>query len=162
MPQDHVDRILAQWGLQRPHVNVSPMGIFGRINRFARLTSKQMEPLYQAHGISPERFDVLATLLRSGPPHRLSPTQLYQALMITSGTMTNRLDQLEKSGHIERIPDPDDRRGTLIQLTPLGLETVDKALVDHVAAEERFLAPLTQEERESLAALLRKLLLPLE
>jgi DNA-binding MarR family transcriptional regulator len=101
----------------------------------------------------------LAALRRTGPPHRLSPTELFSTMIVSSGAMTNRLDHLERAGWVERLRDPDDRRGVLVQLTPQGRSLIDDAVVAHVANERRLLSVLSAPERETLADLLRKLLL---
>lgn len=162
MGQDHVDRVLAQWAAERPDLDVSPMSVVSRISRFERFARKSMEAVFAQHGLTPEGFDVLATLYRSGRPHQLTPTQLFQMLMVSSGTMTNRLDRLEAAGFIARLPDPADRRGTLIQLTEAGIQVVAAALDDHLENERRLLAALSGAELATLGALLRRLLLPLE
>jgi DNA-binding MarR family transcriptional regulator len=107
-------------------------------------------------------FDVLATLRRSGHPYQLSPTMLFNALMVSSGTMTHRIDQLEKAGLVKRVPDPQDRRGTLIALTEQGFDRIERAVTAHVANEQRLLSVLTASERETLVQLLRQLLLSFE
>lgn len=162
MEWDQVDRILAQWKEQRPDVDVSPIAVLGRLHRLAAVTGRLLSNNLQRHGLTREAFDVLATLRRSGPPYQLNPTQLLGSLMLTSGSMTNRIDRLEAEGYVERLPDPKDRRGTLVGLTEAGKEAVDRVLPAHVANEEQMLATLTEQEREELARLLRKLLLALE
>lgn len=162
MERDHVDGILAQWKEQRPDVDVSPMSIVGRLHRLALITGRLLSNNFQRHGLTREAFDVLATLRRAGPPYRLNPTQLLESLMLTSGSMTNRIDRLEAEGYVERLPDPRDRRGTLVGLTPAGLAAVDQVLPSHVETEREMLAMLTPEEQAELARLLRKMLLALE
>lgn len=162
MEHDHVDRILAQWARERPDVDTSTMGVIGRIARLDRIFARAMEANFAAQGLNAGGFDVLATLRRSGPPYRLSPTQLFNTLMLSSGAMTNRIDRLEQAGYVARYPDPADRRGTLIGLTPRGRELVDAILPLHAQTQHRLLAALTAEEQALLADLLRKLLLSLE
>ena len=105
---------------------------------------------------------MLATLRRSGPPFQLSPGELLAATMVTSGTMTNRLDQLEKAGLVKRLDNPEDRRGVIIALTPEGLKRIDAAVAAHVANQQRMIAGLTPEERDALDALLKKFLATFE
>src|SRR5687768_13664295 len=105
---DAVDAILAQWHRERPDLDVSPMGTIGRAKRCAALLQRRLDETFAAFGLSSWEFDVLATLRRSGAPHRLAPTALFSALMITSGTMTHRLQRLEASGLVQRVPNPDD------------------------------------------------------
>jgi DNA-binding MarR family transcriptional regulator len=134
-------------------------GLFGRLNEAAeRVMREHMNPLFAQAGLQAGEFDVLATLRRSGAPYRLSPTQLYEAAMISSGGMTDRLDRLERAGLVVRRPDPKDRRGKLIVLTDPGKRLIDEAIGCHVANEERLLLSLTQAEQETLDALLRKLI----
>ncbi|KWR88115.1 MarR family winged helix-turn-helix transcriptional regulator [Cupriavidus sp. IDO] len=159
---DHVDAILAQWARERPDLDVSPMGLIGRLGRLNRHTGRAVEAALAETGLSPWEFDVLATLRRSGEPYALSPGALIESLMITSGTMTNRLDHLERAGLIRRQPNPEDRRGLLIELTAAGRERVDRALEIHVANEHRLLEALSAAERAQLAGLLRRWLLAFE
>jgi len=155
---DHVDRILAQWNRERPDLDVEPMGLLGRIARLRTHLAREIEKALAAHGLNSASFDVLATLRRSGPPYRLSPGDLIATTMVSSGTMTNRLDQLEKAGLIERSHNPDDRRGVIIALTPKGLALVDTAVTDHVENQHKLLDGLDAQERVALDGLLRKFL----
>lgn len=155
---DHVDRILAQWNRERPDLDVEPMGLLGRIARLRTHLAREIEKALAAHGLNSASFDVLATLRRSGPPYRLSPGDLIATTMVSSGTMTNRLDQLEKAGLIERENNPDDRRGVIIALTPKGLALVDAAVTDHVENQHKLLDGLDAQERAALDGLLRKFL----
>lgn len=159
MNQDNVDFILKQWAQERPDLDPSPMGVVGRISRASRHIEQYLQQNFVRFGLNGGEFDVLATLRRSGPPYQLTPTALFSALMLSSGAMTNRLDRLEKAGYIERQPDPNDRRGTLVTLTTQGLELIDQAVAAHIAHEQQLLTPLTPEEQKMLAELLRKLLL---
>jgi DNA-binding MarR family transcriptional regulator len=158
---DGVDRIIEQWGRERPDLDVSPIGVIGRISRLARELEQRLEPVYRDQGLEPGWYDVLATLRRAGPPYRLRPTEFTHTLMLTSSGTTKRLDRLEQAGLIARTPDPDDRRGTLITLTEAGHALLDTAVDAHVANEHGLLSTLTEAEREQLAALLRKLQLGL-
>lgn len=160
--KDHVDRILAQWRRERPDLDVSAMGPLGRLARLRAHISREQEAVFADHGLTSASFDVLATLRRSGPPFQLSPGELLAATMVTSGTMTNRLDQLEKAGLVKRLDNPEDRRGVIIALTPEGLKRIDAAVAAHVANQQRMIAGLTPEERDALDALLRKFLATFE
>lgn len=155
---DHVDRILAQWKRERPDLTVEPMGLLGRIARLRTHISRETDKVLAGYGLNAANFDVLATLRRSGPPYRLSPGDLLATTMVSSGTMTNRLDQLEKAGLVERSHNPQDRRGVIIALTPKGLSLVDEAVAAHVANQHRLVEDLSADEREALDALLRKFL----
>jgi DNA-binding MarR family transcriptional regulator len=158
---DGVDAILQQWRRERPDLDTSPIGVIGRISRLAREIEQRLEPVYAASGLEPGWYDVLATLRRAGPPYRLRPTDFAASLMLTTSGTTKRLDRLEAAGHITREPDPGDRRGVLITLTPRGRRLVDKAAVKHMANEKRILSGLTPAEQRQLADLLRKLRLTL-
>ncbi|TDF63335.1 MarR family winged helix-turn-helix transcriptional regulator [Cupriavidus sp. L7L] len=153
---DHVDTILAQWARERPDLDASPMGLIGRVARLNRHTGKSIESALAETALQPWEFDVLATLRRSGPPFALSPGALIGSLMITSGTMTNRLDHLERAGLVQRRPNPDDRRGLLVELTDAGCERIDHAVAVHVENEHRLVAALSATERAQLATLLRR------
>jgi len=160
--QDHVDHIVRQWNRERPDLDVSPMTVIARMSRLSRFFERSIEEVLARYGLNESQFGVLAALRRAGPPFCLSPTQLYNSLLISSGAMTNRLERLTAMGLVERIPDPKDRRSVLVALTPAGRKVVDEALTAHVENEHRLLASLTQEERRTLARLLRKLLLGFE
>jgi DNA-binding MarR family transcriptional regulator len=159
--RDGVDVIVEQWQRERPDLDPSPIGIIGRISRLARELEQRLEPVYRAHGLEPGWHDVLATLRRTGPPYRLRPTEFANTLMLTSSGTTKRLDRLEQAGLIERAPDPEDRRGTLITLTPAGLKLIDSVTDAHLDNERRIIAALSKAEQERLADLLRKLQLGL-
>ncbi|MEL6902998.1 MAG: MarR family transcriptional regulator [Cyanobacteria bacterium J06606_4] len=160
--QDAVDDILAQWHKERPDLDVSPMGLIGRTTRLASHLRKAIGKTFSEFGLQPGEFDVLATLRRSGAPYQLTPTALFKSMMVASGTMTNRIDRLEAAELVMRIPDPSDRRGSLIRLTDKGLNLIDEAVTAHVANEHRILAVLNEKERDELVNLLRKLLLSFE
>jgi DNA-binding MarR family transcriptional regulator len=159
--RDGVDLILEQWQRERPDLDSSPIGVIGRISRLARELEQRLERVYREQGLEPGWHDVLATLRRSGPPYRLRPSEFTSALMLTSSGTTKRLDRLEQAGLIAREPDPDDRRGTLITLTPAGRKLIDTATVAHLENERRILSALTDADRKRLADLLRKLQLGL-
>ena len=160
--EDHVSRILTQWAAERRDLDASPMGIVGRISRLSLVVEKELEHVFVQFGLNHWSFDMLATLRRAGPPYRLSPSELFRSMMVTSGTMTNRIDRLTEKGFLRRVPDPRDRRGILVELTDQGRELIDAALISHVANEARLLQPLSREEQSTLAALLSKWLSSLE
>jgi DNA-binding MarR family transcriptional regulator len=155
---DHVDFILKQWRTQRPDLDVSPMGIVGRLTRLSRLAGDEIGRTFNAHGLDRPSFDVLATLYRAGPPHRLTPLELMRASMVTSGAITQRLDRLEEGGLVKRTPSDSDGRGVHVTLTEKGLLLIKRTLPDHLETENRILAALTRKERSELADLLRKVL----
>jgi DNA-binding MarR family transcriptional regulator len=162
MARDTVDLIIEQWRRERPELDHSPIGVFGRVARLAPLLQREIEEELGRHGLTGAEYDVLATLRRSGPPHTLTPTELSRSMMISSGAMTYRLDQLERRDLLRRSPDPGDRRGILVTLTADGVSKVDETVADHLRNEERVLAALRPTERDALARLLRTLLVTLE
>ncbi|MER9445452.1 MarR family transcriptional regulator [Mesorhizobium sp. M0340] len=156
---DRAAKAIEQWKKERPDLDVSPMAVLGRLNEAASLIARErLAPLFSSYGLQSGEFDVLATLRRCGPPYALTPTALYEATMVTSGAMTNRLDRLEKSGLIKRGPHPDDRRGIIVQLTGKGLALIDEAVTAHVANEHQILSGLARPEQTMLARLLEKLI----
>ncbi|WP_420346645.1 MarR family winged helix-turn-helix transcriptional regulator [Pelagibius sp.] len=159
---DHVDRILAQWRRERPDLDVDPMGLIGRTKRLALFLTRGMEKTWADYGLNDASFDVLATLRRSGPPFRLSPGALMASTMVTSGTMTNRIDQLEKAGLVERARNPEDGRSFLIALTDKGFDVIDAAVAAHVRTQAELVAGLSQDERRRLDALLKTFLADFE
>ena len=160
--QDHVDRVRMQWRAVRPDLDTAPVAIVARIGRIAAYFDQATDTLMSEHGLARSSWDVLATLRRAGPPYELSPTELYQALMRSSGAMTNRLHRLQRAGLIERHPDPGDGRGRLVRLTAQGRELVDQLAPIHLENENRLLASLTDEDRKVLEKLLRRLARGLE
>ena len=159
---DQIDRIVEQWGRERPDLDTEAMAVIGRIQRAAQALRPRLDATHQRFGLTGESFDVLAALRRSGEPYRLTPTQLYRQMMLSSGAMTNRIDRLEGQGLVERRPDPNDRRGTLICLTRKGRALIDKAVGEHAENEREQLRGLTAKERLQLNALLTRLLESLE
>jgi DNA-binding MarR family transcriptional regulator len=155
---DEIDRLVAEWNRERPDLDVSASHTLTRITRLALLQAQSFAAVFERHGLTWGEHLVLAALRRSGPPFRMTPTMLFSSLLLSSGAMTNRLDRLEEMGLVRRLPDPNDRRGRLVELTPKGRRVVDKAVVDHIADEDKLIAPLSRPERERLAVLLRKLL----
>lgn len=162
MDRDYLDTILKQWAAQRPDLDVSPMGVIGRISRLSRLLERNIDQVFASYDLSRGGFDVLAALRRSGPPYRLSPTELYNSLLISSGATTNRVDRLEERQLVARVPDPSDRRGVLVALTQKGKRLVDNVLDTHVENEHGMLKHLSATERQELGQLLRKLLINLD
>jgi DNA-binding MarR family transcriptional regulator len=160
--EDHVDRVRAQWRAVRPELDTAPVAIVARIGRIAAYFDQATDALMGDYGLARSSWDVLASLRRAGPPYELSPTELYQALMRSSGAMTNRLHRLERAGLIERRPDPGDGRGRLVRLTARGRKLLDEIAPIHLENEERLLASLTDEERGTLEELLRRLARDLE
>ncbi|WP_299689563.1 MarR family transcriptional regulator [uncultured Tateyamaria sp.] len=154
---DHVDRIIQQWKEARPDIDTGPMATIGRIARLSAQLRSEMEKTWKRYGLNAASFDVLATLRRSGKPEGLSPGELLELTMVTSGTMTNRVDQLVKSGLVERVPNPNDKRGFLIRLTPTGFSTIETAVGEHAATQKRLVAGISDNQRSELDTLLRAL-----
>ena len=160
--RDEVDELVAAWQAERPDLDVRPMQVLSRITRLARHLDRERRAAFAAHDLEPWEFDVLAALRRHGPPYELSPGALLRATLVTSGTMTNRIDRLEQSGLVRRRPDPDDKRGVLVTLTSAGQSRVDATLTGLLEAEQALLADLPESSRRMLTDLLRTLLAPLD
>lgn len=152
---DDVDRLLADWRRERPDVDLSPMEVFSRVSRLSRLLDRARNAAFADQDIVTWEFDVLAALRRAGDPYELSPGKLLRETMVTSGTMTNRVDRLVARGLVSRSPDPGDRRGVLVRLTEAGKQVVDGALESLLNHELELLRGLDAEQREQLSALLR-------
>ena len=160
--EDAIDRILEQWRRERPDLDLAALGTVGRLFRVTQLADGLLAEGLAARGLRPGWFDLLAALRRSGVPYRLNPAELIRTTMLSSGGMTKRLDRLEEAGLVERSPDPADRRGTLVGLTPEGKEAIDASLPMHAANEERLLASLSAAQRRTLDDLLRAVLTELD
>lgn len=159
---DEVDRLVGDWGKVRQGVDLAPMEVLSRVSRIALLLDRARSQAFANHQIVAWEFDVLAALRRSGEPFELSPGKLLKETMVTSGTMTNRVDRLVARGMVLRSADPNDRRGVIVRLTDTGRATVDGALDGLLEAEKSLLASLDDEQRSRLAGLLRTLLLAIE
>jgi DNA-binding MarR family transcriptional regulator len=158
MTPDRIDEILIQWQHQAPELDISSLGVIGRLLRIARLLEKHREAVLVDFGLNLWSFDMLATLRRQGPPYQLKPTALYGLLMLSSGAMTNRIDRLETEGFVVRLRDPSDRRSVMVQLTEAGIERVDAVMPVLFERENQLLAELTESETETLISLLRQFL----
>lgn len=156
-----MDELVEAWRRERADLDLAPVEVFSRIGRLARLLDKARREAFTAHEIELWEFDVLAALRRAGRPYQLSPGALLRQTMVTSGTMTNRVDRLAHRGLVERFPDPNDRRGVLVRLTVDGKRTVDGAFESLLASEAELLADLSPDDRARLAELLRQLMAPL-
>ncbi len=158
--RDEVDELVEAWGRERGDLDLAPVAVFSRVSRLARRLELARREAFASHGIELWEFDVLAALRRAGAPYELSPGRLLRETLVTSGTMTNRVDRLSARGFVERYPDPVDRRGVIVRLTTEGKEAVDAAFTALLEAERAFLADLPERDRRKLASLLRALLAP--
>ncbi len=158
--RDEVDELIDAWSRERSDLDLAPVSVFSRISRLARHLDLARREAFSAHGIESWEFDVLAALRRAGSPYQLSPGRLLRETLVTSGTMTNRVDRLAARGFVERHPDPDDRRGVIVRLTREGKAAVDGAFTALLDAEKGLLADLSPAQQRELANLLRRLLAP--
>ncbi len=154
---DEVDRIVEAWGAERPDLDFSPLEVLSRVDRLSRHLDRARRAAFRRSDLEPWEWDVLSALRRAGEPYQLSPKQLLPQTLVSSGTMTNRIDRLVERGLVRREADPDDRRGVLVTLTGDGRTRVDAAITRLVDAEAELLDMLSRADRDRLAALLRKL-----
>ncbi|EDY42821.1 MarR family winged helix-turn-helix transcriptional regulator [Streptomyces sp. SPB074] len=160
--EDEVDRLVAAWRRERPDLDVEPLEVLSRVSRLARHLDRARRLAFAELHLETWEFDVLTALRRAGQPYQLSPGQLLTQTLVTSGTMTNRIDRLTKKNLVARLPDPSDRRGVLVRLTPEGRERADAALAGLLTQERALLAELTGDQRHDLAGLLRRLTAPFD
>jgi DNA-binding MarR family transcriptional regulator len=158
---DEVARIVTAWRRERPDLDVGPLEVLSRVSRLARYLDLARRATFASQGLETWSFDVLAALRRQGPPYQLSPGTLAAETLVTSGTMTNRIDRLEEHGLVRRLPSPDDRRGVLVELTDTGRTRVDAAMVTLLEAEHHLLAGIPTDDVRALASLLQNVLTPL-
>ncbi|MGL5824711.1 MAG: MarR family winged helix-turn-helix transcriptional regulator [Nocardioides sp.] len=158
--RDEVDDLVEAWARERPDLRLGPIEVFSRISRLGRHIDRVRRDAFAAHQIEAWEFDVLAALRRAGTPYELSPGRLLRETLVTSGTMTNRVDRLVSRKLVSRHPDSADRRGVLVRLTPAGKERLDDAFEALLAAEQSLLADLSGADQGELSALLRRLLTP--
>ena len=159
---DEVDRIVDAWTRERPDLDFAPLQVLSRVGRLARHLDRARRTAFAASDLETWEFDVLSALRREGAPYQLSPKQLIAQTLVSSGTMTNRIDRLAENGLVERLPAPDDRRGVLVQLTPAGLARVDAAFADLLDVERGLLGDLDEADRDRLADLLREVTAPFD
>jgi DNA-binding MarR family transcriptional regulator len=158
MSADDVDLIVEAWHRERPDLDVQPLSVLSRVTRLARQLDHARAEAFQIHGLEGWEFDVLAALRRAAQPYALSPGQLSAQTLVTSGTMTNRVDRLVERGFVRRSPDPADRRGVRVELTDSGRRAVDGAFTDLLKREHALLESLNDSQRAELAELLRTLM----
>lgn len=152
---DEVDQLILAWGRERPDLDTGPMQVLSRVTRLARHLDRARRRAFTTHQLETWEFDVLSALRRAGAPYELSPGRLLHEMLVTSGTMTNRVDRLVARGLVVRRPDPADRRGVLVRLSPAGRTVVDAALEALLCSERELLAELSVTDRDRLASLLR-------
>jgi len=160
--KDEVDRLIEAWRRERPDLDVEPLQVLSRVTRLARHLDRARRLAFSARDLEPWEFDVLSALRRAGAPYQLSPGQLLTQTLVTSGTMTNRIDRLTAKGLVLRLPDPGDRRGVLVRLTDDGRDRVDSAMADLLEHERDILAGLDKGQRTALANLLRSVVAPFD
>jgi DNA-binding MarR family transcriptional regulator len=155
---DIVDRVIDQWRTERPDLDPSGKAVTARVVRAAGLTRRRIDDAIQDLGVREGEFGTLSALRRVGAPYELSPSQLTQHLVLSSGGLSLMLDRFERAGLVRRRPNPDDRRGVLVALTDAGLEVIDEAMARLADVEQDLVAGLTHRERDQLARLLSKYL----
>ncbi|MFJ1891231.1 MarR family winged helix-turn-helix transcriptional regulator [Streptomyces sp. NPDC088170] len=153
-PLDRVTRIQADWRRERPDLDVTPLGVIGRLHRLADQLTGELCLLYGRYGLSEGEFDVLCALRRAGEPYERAPGELAAHTMVTTGAMTKRIDRLERAGLVTRRRSDDDQRGRIVALTGPGRELIDRAFADHMRNERRLLSLLTPTEARTLESLL--------
>ncbi len=156
--EDAVDRIIEQWRDQRPDLDPSAKEITGRVVRLASIFQKRFGEAFSELGLSEGDYGLLVALRRAGDPFELTPTELARARMMTSGGMTALIDRLEQRDLLRRRPNPADRRGNIVGLTPAGRDLVDRAMDIHTTVEHDLVADLGDKTRNQLTSLLRTLL----
>ncbi len=155
-PGDRVDRIQAQWAIERPEIDVTPQAVIGRLHRLAAALTAELVPVFERHGLGEGEFDVLAALRRSGTPFELAPSDLAIHTMVTSGAATKRIDRLVAAGLVERRPGERDARTRIVALTSRGRQVIDAAFADHMDNEARLVGLLDDADREALEGILRR------
>ena len=159
---DVVDELLADWARERPKLDVEAMAVVGRVIHLSSLLEVDANKVLAPHGLRYTDFDVLATLRRAGKPYELKPMQLRRAVLITSGAMTACLDRLERKGLVRRLPDPDDRRGTLVRLTREGRTKIDVVAPARFAEATNAISMLKKAEIKATSDTLRAVIMELE
>ena len=161
-PHDRVDGLLAQWAEQRPELDVAPLQVVARIARVSYHLDRAVDAMLSSLDLKWWEVDVMGALRRAGPPFKLSPGELSERLMVTSGTMTTRIDRLQERGFVAREQAEHDRRGVVVSLTDAGRSTIDDAMEPHLANLERILEPLNDASQAAVADALRAWLVALE
>lgn len=160
--KDHIDWVVEGWERERPDLDVAAIAVINRLERLQSYLRAEVASIFERFGLTGPSFAVIATLRRAGKPYQLSQRALMDALQLTGGTISVRIDRLERDGIVERVPDPHDQRSVLVRLTEEGERLFDQVAPLHLANEDRLLSALSMQQREQLAALLRILLLSFE
>ncbi|HET7473175.1 MAG TPA: MarR family transcriptional regulator [Candidatus Limnocylindrales bacterium] len=162
MADDTTDRLLSGWDSARPDLEVGALQVTARLARIGPHLARRQEAIFSRFGLNRGEVGALSALRIAGPPHRLNPTQLGRGLMLSSAGVTSRIDRLERRGYVRRLPDPNDRRGVIIELTDEGLAVVDRAVAANIVNDRQLLERLDPDELVTLERLLRKILAGLE
>ena len=162
MTDDQIDEVLGSWRTTSPSIDTGPLEVTGRLSRIGPLLGRRQEAVFSRFGVNRGEVGALSALRVAGPPHRLSPTRLGRGLMLSSAGVTSRIDRLERRGLVRRLPDPDDRRGVIVELTDEGAKLVDEAVIAVAESDRQLLARLEPDEITQLQGLLKKLLAGLE
>ena len=155
---DEIEKKIEQWSIQMPELDTNPMAITSRVLRVSKHMNDELTKSFTGYDLTSAGFDVLATLLRMGPPHSLSPNQLLQQMLITSGTMTSRIDLLESKKLVKRTTNKNDKRSVSVSLTSKGLHLIEQVITEHAKSQQRLVSNLSQEEQQMFTKLLRKYL----
>ncbi|MDN3612191.1 MarR family winged helix-turn-helix transcriptional regulator [Vibrio ostreicida] len=153
---DSVDRVIEQWAKEKPELKTDAMAIVGRLMRLAKYLETQMAQLHKRYQLTSGEFDVIATLRRSGKPYRLTPSELIDSMLLTSGAMTNRLDKLESKSLIEREHSKEDRRSVTVGLTADGVALIDVMIEEHAALQSKLLKEMDETHKSSIHAILKE------
>ncbi|EMI53871.1 MarR family winged helix-turn-helix transcriptional regulator [Rhodopirellula sallentina] len=158
MQDDFIDNLMQRWLANRPELDVSSVAVIGRAIRIADVMKRELKEMLRPYGLEVWEFDVLASLRWGGSEEGMTPKELMEVVMASSGTMTHRIDRLEKAGFVKRVPNPDDRRSVRIQLAKRGIEVVEKSLTEHIASADNAVSELSQREQQQTARVLKKIL----
>ena len=152
---DALDTIVAQWKQEKPHLNTQPMEILGRMARLAKHLETAIAACHKQYDLKLGEFDVLATLRRAGAPYSLTPSELIDSMMLSSGAMTNRLDKLQTRELIIRTHSEEDRRSVTVSLTSQGIKLIDEVMEQHVQVQEKVLEGFSQQQQAQINQLFK-------
>jgi len=158
MIRDIIDELQSDWSVQRPDLDIEPMGVVLRIQTLAKILGDQTSARLQEFDLQWWQYDVLSTLRRQGKPFIMATTELAASTRLTTGAMTNRIDRLEEDNLVRRIKDDNDGRRVLVQLTKKGLKLIEEATKARFETATEALESLSTRQRNSLSDLLRLVL----